>query len=147
MGGPGTGWNPFSSYLDWTGNIAQPNWNPLALASQGTITQKAGYAATRLSLADPLKLILGARYTNWKSEGENDDREHKVTTPYAGLVYDINDTYSAYASYTEIFQPQTARGRQGCLVRQPAERLAGGVPHRAGQRRPGHQRADHRPPG
>ncbi|WP_164147261.1 ferric-rhodotorulic acid/ferric-coprogen receptor FhuE [Stenotrophomonas maltophilia] len=111
MGGPGTGWNPFSTYLDWTGNIAQPNWNPLALASQGTITQKAGYAATRLSLADPLKLILGARYTNWKSEGENDDREHKVTTPYAGLVYDINDTYSAYASYTEIFQPQTARDR------------------------------------
>ncbi|PSD25030.1 ferric-rhodotorulic acid/ferric-coprogen receptor FhuE [Stenotrophomonas maltophilia] len=111
MGGPGTGWNPFSSYLDWTGNIAQPNWNPLALASQGTITQKAGYAATRLSLADPLKLILGARYTHWKSEGENDDREHKVTTPYAGLVYDINDTYSAYASYTEIFQPQTARDR------------------------------------
>lgn len=111
MGGPGTGWNPFSAYLDWTGNIAQPNWNPLALASQGTITQKAGYAATRLSLADPLKLILGARYTNWKSEGENDDREHKVTTPYAGLVYDINDTYSTYASYTEIFQPQTARDR------------------------------------
>ncbi|MCI1104589.1 ferric-rhodotorulic acid/ferric-coprogen receptor FhuE [Stenotrophomonas maltophilia] len=111
MGGPGTGWNPFSSYLDWTGNIAQPNWNPLALASQGTITQKAGYAAARLSLADPLKLILGARYTHWKSEGENDDREHKVTTPYAGLVYDINDTYSAYASYTEIFQPQTARDR------------------------------------
>ncbi|WP_329847777.1 ferric-rhodotorulic acid/ferric-coprogen receptor FhuE [Stenotrophomonas sepilia] len=111
MGGPGTGWNPFSSYLDWTGNIAQPDWNPLALASQGTITQKAGYAATRLSLADPLKLILGARYTHWKSEGENDDREHKVTTPYAGLVYDLNDTYAAYASYTEIFQPQTARDR------------------------------------
>jgi outer membrane receptor for ferric coprogen and ferric-rhodotorulic acid len=93
--------------LNWTGNISQPNWNPLALASRGTITQKAGYAAARLSLADPLKLIIGARYTDWKSEGENDDREHKVTTPYAGLVYDINDTYSAYASYTEIFQPQT----------------------------------------
>lgn len=36
-----------------------------------------------------------------------------MTTPYAGLVYDINDTYSAYASYTEIFQPQTARDRNG----------------------------------
>ena len=83
----------------------------MALAPQGTITQKAGYAAARLSLTDPLKLIIGARYTDWKSEGENDDREHKVTTPYAGLVYDINDTYSTYASYTEIFQPQTARDR------------------------------------
>ncbi|WP_099490615.1 ferric-rhodotorulic acid/ferric-coprogen receptor FhuE [Stenotrophomonas maltophilia] len=111
VGGAGKTWDPFTSYLHWTGNISEPNWNPLALASRGTITQKAGYAAARLSLADPLKLIIGARYTDWKSEGENDDREHKVTTPYAGLVYDINDTYSAYASYTEIFQPQTARDR------------------------------------
>ena len=28
-------------------------------------------------------------------------------TPYAGLVYDIDKTYSAYASYTGIFNPQT----------------------------------------
>ncbi|PZS54483.1 ferric-rhodotorulic acid/ferric-coprogen receptor FhuE [Stenotrophomonas maltophilia] len=111
VGGAGKTWDPFTSYLHWTGNISEPNWNPLALASQGTITQKAGYAAARLSLADPLKLIIGARYTDWKSEGEGADRAHKVTTPYAGLVFDINDTYSTYASYTEIFQPQTARDR------------------------------------
>lgn len=114
MGGPG--WNPFDTYLNWTGNIPQPNWNPLALASEGTITQKAGYAAARLSLADPLKLILGARYTDWKSEGEGADRQHKVTTPYAGLVFDINDTYSAYTSYTEIFQPQTLKDRNGSYL-------------------------------
>ncbi|PTS81485.1 TonB-dependent receptor, partial [Stenotrophomonas sp. HMWF023] len=114
MGGPG--WNPFDTYLGWTGNIPQPNWNPLALASEGTITQKAGYVAARLSLADPLKLIVGARYTDWKSEDEGNDRSHKVTTPYAGLVYDINDTYSAYTSYTEIFQPQTLRNKQGSYL-------------------------------
>lgn len=116
VGGAGKTWDPFTSYLHWTGNISEPNWNPLALASQGTITQKAGYAAARLSLADPLKLIIGARYTDWKSEGENDDREHKVTTPYAGLVFDINDTYSTYASYTEIFQPQTLKDRDGSYL-------------------------------
>lgn len=27
-------------------------------------------------------------------------------TPYGGLVYDIDDTWSAFLSYTEIFQPQ-----------------------------------------
>ncbi len=32
---------------------------------------------------------------------------------YAGLVYDINETYSAYASYTDIFQPQLERDRFG----------------------------------
>ncbi|MBH1643557.1 ferric-rhodotorulic acid/ferric-coprogen receptor FhuE [Stenotrophomonas maltophilia] len=116
VGGAGKTWDPFTSYLHWTGNISEPNWNPLALASRGTITQKAGYAAARLALADPLKLIIGARYTDWKSEGENDDREHKVTTPYAGLVFDINDTYSTYASYTEIFQPQTLKDRDGSYL-------------------------------
>lgn len=113
VGGPGQTWDPFASYLNWTGKIGEPNWNPLALASEGTITQKAGYAAARLSLADPLKLIIGARYTDWKSAGEGADRAHKVTTPYAGLVFDINGTYSTYASYTEIFQPQTLKDRNG----------------------------------
>jgi len=116
VGGAGLPWNPFASYFNWTGNISEPNWNPLALASEGTITQKAGYAAARLSLADPLKLIIGARYTDWKSEGEGADRQHKVTTPYAGLVFDINDTYSAYTSYTEIFQPQTLKDRNGSYL-------------------------------
>lgn len=116
VGGAGLAWDPFSSYLNWTGNISEPNWNVLALASEGAITQKAGYAATRLSLADPLKLIIGARYTDWKSEGEGADRSHKVTTPYAGLVFDLNGTYSTYASYTEIFQPQMLKDRNGSYL-------------------------------
>ena len=37
-------------------------------------------------------------------------------TPYAGLVYDINDSLSAYASYTSIFQPQTYRDRNGAYL-------------------------------
>ena len=111
------GWAPLDNYLAGVADFPEPNWvGTLPLQSEGTITQKAGYVATRLSLADPLKLILGARYTDWKTEGEGDDRSHKVTTPYAGLVFDINDTYSTYASYTEIFQPQTARDRSGSYL-------------------------------
>lgn len=110
VGGAGLPWDPFDSYLGWTGDISQPEWAAvLPLQSEGTITQKAGYAATRLSLADPLKLILGARYTEWESVGELADRSHEAVTPYAGLVFDIDDTWSTYASYTEIFQPQVAR--------------------------------------
>ena len=37
-------------------------------------------------------------------------------TPYGGLVYDIDDTWSAYASYTSIFQPQTYRGTDGAYL-------------------------------
>lgn len=34
-------------------------------------------------------------------------RKSGVVTPYAGVVLDLNDTFSVYASYTNIFQPQT----------------------------------------
>jgi len=111
------GWSPLDNYLAGVADFPEPNWvSTLPLQSEGTITQKAGYAAARLALADPLKLILGARYTDWKSEGEGSDRSHKETTPYAGLVYDLNDTWTTYAAYTEIFQPQTARDRNATYL-------------------------------
>jgi outer membrane receptor for ferric coprogen and ferric-rhodotorulic acid len=34
-------------------------------------------------------------------------------TPYAGLVYDINEDWSTYVSYTSIFQPQDKRDASG----------------------------------
>lgn len=108
------------NYLGWNGNFPEPEWRAMKLQSRGTITQKAGYAATRLALADPLKLIIGARYTDWSLDGLEGTVvsrfSHKVTTPYAGLVFDINDTYSTYASYTEIFQPQTLKNRAGSYL-------------------------------
>ncbi|MEE7559566.1 ferric-rhodotorulic acid/ferric-coprogen receptor FhuE [Xanthomonas sp. Kuri4-2] len=111
---------PMDSYLGWTGAYPEPAWSPLSEFSRGTVTQKAGYAAVRLSLADPLKLILGARYTDWKVDGAESGVRYtsvqKETTPYAGLVYEIDDTWSAYASYTDIFQPQTSRTVTGSYL-------------------------------
>ena len=75
-----------------------------------TIRQKSVYATARLQLADPLKLILGARlswYDHDQHQGYgNDFSVKRELTPYAGLVYDLNDTHSVYASWTEIFEPQ-----------------------------------------
>ncbi len=102
VGGPGQAWDPFASYLNWTGKIGEPNWNPLALASEGTITQKAGYAAARLSLADPLKLIIGARYTDWKSEGEGADRaqgDHAVRRPGLRHQRDVLDLRQLHRNF------------------------------------------------
>lgn len=74
---------------------------------------KSLYAATRISLADPLHLIVGARYTNWRIDTLTYSMEQNHTTPYAGLVYDIDDNWSTYASYTSIFQPQNKRDSSG----------------------------------
>ncbi|MCC5067676.1 ferric-rhodotorulic acid/ferric-coprogen receptor FhuE [Xanthomonas campestris pv. raphani] len=114
---------PLDTYFGWNGAYPEPNWSPRTVQSTGTIKQKAAYVAGRFSLADPLTLLVGARYTDWQIDGRNldsatqqlvpfSDTQTEVT-PYAGLVYDINDVWSTYVSYTEIFNPQTLRDANG----------------------------------
>ncbi|EIZ8955955.1 ferric-rhodotorulic acid/ferric-coprogen receptor FhuE [Cronobacter sakazakii] len=102
---------------DYDGStVANPTWASFALYQRDVIRQKSIYAATRLSLADPLHLILGARYTEWNAKYNLERKPDEIrrskaddVTPYAGLIYDIDDTWSAYASYTSIFQPSGQR--------------------------------------
>jgi outer membrane receptor for ferric coprogen and ferric-rhodotorulic acid len=87
------------------------------------ITQQSLYATTRLNLADRLKLILGGRldwfdyndtvntYPSFTANtpsvsAHNRYRINNQLTKYAGIVYDLNDQHSVYASYTDIFKPQ-----------------------------------------
>jgi len=70
------------------------------------------YAAAHFSLSDRLNLIGGARMTSVESKGESYAVPHEYehddkVTPYAGIVYDLTEQHSAYASYTDIFNPQT----------------------------------------
>ncbi len=102
-------------FNDW-GNYPEPDWDDQSLAQDNTIHQKSAYLATRMSLADKLNLILGARYTQYNADTLTQNMEKNNVTPYAGLVYDINDTYSAYASYTSIFKPQTYRNASGAYL-------------------------------
>jgi len=96
--------------------LADPSWSDWALYQRDVIRQKSVYAATRISLADPLHLILGARYTEWSAKYNLERKPDEIrntkfddVTPYAGLIYDINDTWSVYTSYTSIFEPSSQR--------------------------------------
>ena len=105
--------NEIGSFYTFDGNFPETNWNPQSLAQDDTTHMKSLYAATRISLADPLHLIVGVRYTNWRIDTLSYSMEQNHTTPYAGLVYDIDDNWSTYASYTSIFQPQNKRDSSG----------------------------------
>ena len=74
-------------------------------------TQQHGlYGVVRLNLADSLKLIVGSRiswYEFRNAEGVRTHHENAVVSPYAGLVFDLSDHYSLYASYSDIFTPQS----------------------------------------
>ncbi|MEE1865791.1 TonB-dependent siderophore receptor [Pseudomonas auratipiscis] len=91
------------------------------------VEQKGLYTRWSVNLTEPLKLILGGR-TSWfdytySGEGFDHTGYSESTTstsgkvsPYAGLVYDLNDQWSVYTSYTDVFQPQTARTASGSVV-------------------------------
>jgi outer membrane receptor for ferric coprogen and ferric-rhodotorulic acid len=113
------GFGAAPNFNTWDGAYPEPSWGALTYYGQGTTTQEAIYGTARFSLTDPLKLILGARLTTYErscDEAGSTPYSIKINnqiTPYAGLVYDINDTFSAYTSYTDIFQPQQKRDFNG----------------------------------
>lgn len=90
--------------------------------SKTTTRLQGMYAAARLSITDPLSVILGVRTTDYSAITRSVDaertsqEENGVVTPYLGAVYDLNDTYSLYASYTDIFNPQTQETSAGSRV-------------------------------
>ena len=102
----------------WSGNIGKPLNDAGSNGSDFTDRMQSLYSAARWSLSDSLSLITGARVVDVDSDGTNYG-ESKSTSynnevvPYAGVIYDLNEQYSVYASYTEIFDPQTKQDRSG----------------------------------
>lgn len=106
------------------GSLARPQFSSTNINNGGsdyTDRQKSVYTAARFSLRDDLHLIAGARLLSTDSDGtsygvEREAREHGRTTPYVGLVYDLDPQYAVYASYTEIFSPQNYRDLSGRMI-------------------------------
>ncbi len=117
------------------------NWDPRsmakppitaygAVASEQRVEQSGVYGTTRLSLGEPLTLILGARLDWYKMDKVQYDGDYaygqanysitREFTPYAGVVYDLDEQFSLYASWTRIFQPQNEQSASGSVL-QPME--------------------------
>ncbi|MGE8496955.1 MAG: TonB-dependent siderophore receptor [Pseudomonas sp.] len=81
------------------------------------IRQKGLYGSWRIKLAEPLTAVIGGR-TSWydyayMEPGYKDSMtETGEVTPYLGLVYDLTREWAVYASYTDVFEPQSARTAQ-----------------------------------
>ncbi|MGE8409450.1 MAG: TonB-dependent siderophore receptor [Pseudomonas sp.] len=113
----------FGSYQEpWLeGSIDKEFWRDYSPNKQ---KQYGVYSTLRLQLADPLKLIVGARATRysfdqvyatknratdvWSDVNIVDHREPTKVVPFGGLVYDLDDNWSTYLSYSEIFNPQAS---------------------------------------
>ena len=112
-------YNPLSvpavgNFYAWDGSYPQPQWSNRAPFQDEATEQTGWYAASRVSVTDALKVILGARLADWERSGPTladaygDDN---VVVPYVGALFDIDPQHTLYASYTEIFNPQNRRDR------------------------------------
>lgn len=107
---------PIPNVYHWTGDWAAPNWD-IPILDQTNRNQQTGiFGTARLSATDRLHVLAGARWTRWKARETSDgelgyEHTYSEVTPYLGVTYDLNDTYTAYASYTNIFQPQMVKTR------------------------------------
>ncbi|TCM66982.1 outer membrane receptor for ferric coprogen and ferric-rhodotorulic acid [Acinetobacter calcoaceticus] len=111
------------NYHEWNGMLPKPTYQLNGDNEKNTTELYGVYSTVRLSLADPLKLILGGRYSlyDYKNEAwetkrgdtSADPRSFEKFTPYVGILYDLNDRYTAYASFTDMFTPSEERDRTG----------------------------------
>lgn len=83
----------------------RPYGTPLA----SMVTTQGFYGNVKLQVADPLKVILGGRvswYENSNFGGSSFKETHEVT-PYVAAILRLNDQWSLYGSYTDVFRPQS----------------------------------------
>jgi outer-membrane receptor for ferric coprogen and ferric-rhodotorulic acid len=119
---------PVPDAWNYDGQAPLPTYSRTGSFRTATTEQFGVYVANRFSLTEALSAVVGARVTSWETGTDNFDTTgafvnttgsfevNDELTPYIGLVYDINQTYSLYASYTDIFNPQNYKDKDNNLL-------------------------------
>ena len=102
-----TYFNNSYDFYNWHGEAIEPLWGAPSKFNDETTRQTGTYITGRFSLTDEMHLLLGTRIANYQVTGTSDSEESGKVIPYAGLTYDLNENFTAYASYSTIFKPQT----------------------------------------
>lgn len=94
----------------------EPAFGPLIPTGYySRVIQEGVWGVARMNVADPLKVIVGARLSNYESGTRASstaafvNRKQKgVFTPYGGVTLDLSSNWSTYVSYAEIFRVQNS---------------------------------------
>ncbi|MCE4538666.1 TonB-dependent siderophore receptor [Pelomonas sp. P7] len=106
---------PVPPLAGWDGRFPKPAFGATTDGSDVTRRRDSAYAAAQLDAGDALKLVLGLNATRvrnaGRSYGVDQAARHGAIKPYLGAVLDLSATYSAYASYASVFNPQLEADR------------------------------------
>lgn len=93
----------------------EPAWGPRAPSTRGEQTLTRLYGASRWTLTDSLKAIVGVNAVRLERSGASIYGnaatntfypDTKEVSPYLGLTYDVTPEVMGYVSYSDIFQNQ-----------------------------------------
>lgn len=91
--------------------------------TQTTLDSAGVYGKLTLRPIQPLAVIAGGRLNYWEIESNNmvadtsqSRKENAQFTGYGGLVFDVDDNHSLYASYSSLHTPQTAIDSNGDIL-------------------------------
>lgn len=104
--------------------VPETSITPYVRGSGYETRQDGFYGQLRLSVTDPLTLVLGGRLSDFTTRNRNVSpstptpwteatRERDVFTPCAGAVYRLSEQLAVYSSYADIFMPQSQKDVNG----------------------------------
>ncbi|HTY03913.1 MAG TPA: TonB-dependent siderophore receptor [Rhodocyclaceae bacterium] len=125
-GKSGNGPNFNNVYFGNTSTLVEPIINYTS-GSESETAQHGLYGQARLSLTDPLTLVVGARTTTFKVKTRSISpstqtawadgaKANDEITPYGAVLYDLTKQLTLYGSYADIFVPQTQMKADGSTL-------------------------------
>jgi len=102
----------YPAVQDWGRlQVAEPTYPGAYLAATSRDRLNRIYGAVHLDFSDRVKAVVGFNAIDLKSSGQSygvdQARSESKVSPYVGVVVDLNANLSLYASYTDIFNPQS----------------------------------------
>lgn len=100
------------AFPGWTGDeVPRPAFGAPELGARWQEHLYRLYGATRLSMSDTLKFVVGFNAVDSKREGFSfgtpSNQSERAVSPYLGATWRVADNLNTYASYSDIYQPQS----------------------------------------
>jgi outer membrane receptor for ferric coprogen and ferric-rhodotorulic acid len=108
-------WGELPAFPGWSGRaIARPAFGERVKASDWQIDVRRVFGVAHVDATDVLKVLLGFNAIDVESSGysfdEPQDSDDRKLSPYVGVTWRIADALQAYASYSDIYEPQPEVG-------------------------------------
>lgn len=105
-------WGTLPAFPGWDGSeIARPNFGPAQVAGDWEDDLRRLYVISHLHATDRLDFVLGFNSidnsTTGFNFGDSMDKDEQQTSPYAGVNFQFASNAKIYASYSNIFEPQS----------------------------------------